>query len=166
MEKYKFFKYNQKYKILFQREKNKLRELLPKGTEIEHIGSTSIKGLGGKGIIDILIGAKKTNLQKVKKILTNNNYYLNPTGGSKGRIYFEKDYKYNKKTRRVHIHLVDIKTNYWKNPLKFKEAMKKNPKLIKEYKRIKKEAVKISKGKGKIYRKHKHKFLKKVTEKY
>ena len=51
MEKYKFRKYDPKFGELFKREKAKLKKIIP-GIKIEHIGSTAVPSLGGKGIID------------------------------------------------------------------------------------------------------------------
>lgn len=54
LRKYVFRRYNSKYELLFNKEKAKLKKILPKA-KIEHVGSTAVKGLGGKGIIDISI---------------------------------------------------------------------------------------------------------------
>src|SRR3989344_2814880 len=67
-DKYKFEKYNPIYKILFQKEKAKLIKIFPK-SQIEHVGSTSVPDLGGKGIIDIAISAPKNQINNsIKKL--------------------------------------------------------------------------------------------------
>ena len=160
-EKYKFRKYDSNYPKLFQLEKLKLRKILGKSIDIEHIGSTAIKGSGGKGIIDILVGANKKNRNKIKSKLQENNYKV-PVGGDKNRIFLEKDYKHKRKIRRVHLQLVLKNSSAWKTPLKEREILRKDKKLAKEYEEIKKKAVKKAKGKGKIYRDAKEKFLSKL----
>ncbi|MEK3817537.1 GrpB family protein [Cytobacillus sp. FSL W8-0315] len=51
--------YNSNWAKEFEAEKVKLKEILnDKVISIEHIGSTSIKGLGAKPILDIAIGLK------------------------------------------------------------------------------------------------------------
>ena len=54
LEKYSFNEYSAKYKKQFYIEKLKLKKIIPK-TKIEHVGSSSVRGLGGKGIIDLAI---------------------------------------------------------------------------------------------------------------
>jgi GrpB-like predicted nucleotidyltransferase (UPF0157 family) len=51
--------YNSFYSELFTREKIKLASSLGDTVHIEHIGSTAVANLGGKGIIDIMIGIPK-----------------------------------------------------------------------------------------------------------
>jgi len=160
-KKYKFRKYDSRYPKLFQQEKIKLRKILGKSLKIEHIGSTAIRGSGGKGVIDILIGANKKNRNKIKNKLQKNNYRV-PVGGDKNRIFLEKDYKHKRKIRRVHLHLVLKNSSAWKTPLKMREILRKDKKLAKEYGKIKRKAIKKAKGKGKIYRDAKKKFLDKL----
>jgi len=47
--------YSKKTSGRFNRQKNKILRVIG-DFEIHHIGSTAVSGLGGKGIIDILIG--------------------------------------------------------------------------------------------------------------
>ncbi len=161
MNKYKFRKYSPKYKLFYQRERAKLKRILPKDIKIEHIGSTAVPKLGGKEIVDILIGINKKDISKIKKILQKNNYSF-PVGGNKNRLYVEKDYKYGGQTRRVHLHLVSKNSKAWKEPLKVRDQLRKNKNKVNKYAELKKKAVKISKGKGEIYKKYKKSFLDKL----
>ena len=61
-KKYSFNKYLDIYRKLFIKEKYKLVSILP-NAKIEHVGSTSIIGLGGKGIIDIAISVPKNKIE-------------------------------------------------------------------------------------------------------
>jgi len=83
MRKYVFKRYEFSYPKLYQSEKRELRKSFPK-TEIEHIGSTAILGLGGKGIIDILIGVKKNQIKTTIKKLQEAGYIFKEKAG--GRI--------------------------------------------------------------------------------
>lgn len=49
----KLLPYNQKWRVVFEGETKKLRKLFP---YVEHIGSTAIKGIKAKPIIDMLAG--------------------------------------------------------------------------------------------------------------
>jgi len=51
--------YNGQWPVLFEKERELLIETISnKNVQIEHIGSTSIKGLIAKPVIDIIIGLK------------------------------------------------------------------------------------------------------------
>lgn len=61
MLKYVFRPYDPIFPKLFIKEKNRLKKFLGRTVLIEHVGSTAIPGLGGKGIIDIAIAAPDKN---------------------------------------------------------------------------------------------------------
>jgi len=164
LEKYTFKKYSSKFPELFRREKSKLKKILPKNAEIKHIGSTAVVGLGGKGIIDIFISVNKKEIKKTKENLEKHGYRFKPTGGSKQRKFFEKDYKHKGKIRRVHIHLTYHNSKEFKNAVNFVKYLKDNPKMAKEYAKIKKQATELAKGNAKIYQKHKKDFLEKLNK--
>ncbi|MFA5000884.1 MAG: GrpB family protein [Candidatus Paceibacterota bacterium] len=67
--KLKIHSYQKSFPAQFAKIKAKLSEVLPVSAEIEHIGSTSVPGLGGKGIIDILIALP--NWHQEKEIIAN-----------------------------------------------------------------------------------------------
>jgi GrpB-like predicted nucleotidyltransferase (UPF0157 family) len=157
--KYKFRRYNKNFPKLYQKEKKKLQSFLPREVIIEHIGSTSVSGLGGKGVIDIMIGAKK-NIEIIKDKLIEENYIFKPAAGEKNRLFLEKDYRINGKIQRVHIQLTKYKSKIWNDCIKVRNLLKINKKLAEKYSKIKREAVRFSKGDGKKYREYKNKFLK------
>lgn len=161
--KYKFVKYNNEFPKLYKKENSSLKKILQKNAKIEHIGSTSVPDLGGKGIIDILVGIKKNQVIKSKNKLMDFGYVLNLAGGNKKRLFFEKDYSKNN-LRRVHVHLVEINSNEWKNPIILRDYLRSNKQARKKYEELKKEATKICKNEGEVYRKLKKVFLDKLTK--
>jgi len=164
IEKYKFRKYNPDFPRLFNREKIKLKKIL-KDAIIEHIGSSAVKRLGGKGILDIAIAVPKKDLTKTRKILEKNNYLFRPGGGTKERLFLTKYYKYSGKERLVHLQLSFSDSQSWKNQLLVRDFLRINKKAREDYARIKTEAVKFAKGDGKKYRKYKHQFLQNLIKK-
>ncbi|MFA6271600.1 MAG: GrpB family protein [Patescibacteria group bacterium] len=164
IKKYVFKKYNQSYKEYFQYEKNKIRKALGNQAQIEHVGSTAVNGLGGKGIVDIVVGVKKNHMDKTKSKLENAGYEYRAVASVPGRIFFRKDYVRKNKIRRVHIHLVNIEAQEWQQIIVFRNYLINNPEAVKEYAALKKQAVKTANGDGKLYRKLKNKFIKKVIE--
>jgi len=165
-EKYIFRGHGKNFSNLYKRERVKLRKILIKDAKIEHIGSTAVPGLGGKGIIDIIISVNKKNIGKTKNKLKERGYEFKPEAGDKERLFFEKDYQYKGKTRRVHLHLTPHNSLVWREFIAVRDCLIENKRYAKEYAKIKKKAVKICKGKGKIYRKYKKDFLEKITTKH
>lgn len=163
-KKYSFRVFSKKYKTYFNKENCKLKKILP-FAKIEHVGSSAVRGLGGKGIIDILISVpiKKLNLS-IKKIQLLK-YEFKPKSGSKERKFFQKIIKYNKKERRVHLHLTNNNSKTARSMIAVRNYLKENPTSLKEYEKVKKKAVKFAKGNGKKYLKCKSVFLKKIEKK-
>jgi GrpB-like predicted nucleotidyltransferase (UPF0157 family) len=161
MIKYKFVEYNKNYPKLFEKEKARLKKILV-DSKIEHVGSTSVKGLGGKGIIDILICVPKKDIAKIKYKLINSNYKFSLTGGDTDRLFFYKDYGFFNK-RRVHLHLTYFKSKISKEAILFRDKLKESLKLRKEYSELKRKAILLGKEKQE-YRNFKEKFIKKVVK--
>jgi GrpB-like predicted nucleotidyltransferase (UPF0157 family) len=159
MNKYKFVKYKKNYPKLFEKEKENLKKIIP-DAGIEHIGSTSIEGLGGKGIIDILISVSKKNIQNVKNKLINSKYKISLTSGDKERIFFYKDYGLFKK-RRIHLALTYINSKIHKDAIKFRNSLRRNSDLRDKYSAIKAKAIFLRK-KNQGYKDFKSAFIQEV----
>ncbi len=163
--KYSFYEYDKEYPKLFGKEKLRIKNVLPKGTIIEHVGSTSIPGLGGKGIIDIAIWTPKNKLKQFIKKLEKIgfNEVLNHPGDDR-RIFMQKIKFESKKELRVHIHLC-LSKEFWNSFIYFRDYLRKNDKERDTYARIKKEGVRHAKGKAQKYREFKDNFLNETTKK-
>lgn len=162
MEKYVFRRYNPEYKKMFRLEKSMLEKILPPYIKIEHVGSTSISGLGGKGIIDILIGVDKRKIKETKERLKKINYEFHKKASTNNRLFFRRYFLYNHKKEIFHVHLTELNSKDWKEIIAFRNYLKKSPKAIKDYINIKTEAVRKAKSNGKAYRKYKEKFIKNI----
>lgn len=165
IQKYVLRAYNPHFPKFYKREKVKLKKILTKDAKIEHIGSSAVIGLSGKGIIDIIISVAKKDIEKTKKKLQEKGYKFKPLAGDKERLFLEKDYKYLGKIRRVHIHLTRHNSPIWKKCIAVRDYLRNNPKEAEEYIKIKKKAIKIAREEGKIYRSYKKSFLDKLEEK-
>ncbi len=163
-EKYIYLRYSKKYQELFKKEKRRLSKILPK-SKIEHIGSSAVKNLGGKGIIDITISVPKTEVEKAIKKLQNNRYVYKPYTGDEERKFLQKIIKYNKKERRVHIQLTYYNSKKWEEMIAVRDYLNQHKDEAKKYSLIKKNAVKYAGGDGKRYRKYKDAYLKKLVKK-
>jgi GrpB-like predicted nucleotidyltransferase (UPF0157 family) len=132
--------YCQDWPQLFRREQALLSAGLGKAAAaIEHIGSTSVKGLAAKPVIDILIGLADFALADV----------MVPKIVALGYDYIEK---YNvimpfrrfliRETEglRTHqIHMVEIDGEFWNRHLLFRDYLRANPPLMQEYGALKRQ---------------------------
>lgn len=162
MKKYVFDPYDNLFPILFEAEKKRILTQSNKALHIEHVGSTAVPGLGGKGIIDIAILALKNDMAEISIVFQNLGYELRPSFSTSDRLYFVgKLPDPKKKTRRYHIHLTHPGSPIWKELIGVRDYLKHHPNAVKEYAEIKQQAV-LNHQEGEEYRKIKDPFLKKI----
>lgn len=167
MNKYVFKPYNPLFPKLFESEKIKLQNYLGNAFIIEHIGSTAVKNLGGKGIIDIMIGIPKREISftEVIKTLEQFGYEHREQADSPERIFFRIDHPDEiEKIRRYHIHVTYRDSNDWKEMLQFRNYLRSTPQIAKTYEKLKIDAIKKSGQDGKIYRSLKQPFIEKYSK--
>lgn len=111
-----------------------LQAILPQAVRISHIGSTAIRGIWAKPIVDILIELPKgAELSRVKAILTSNRYIC--MSQSCGRLSLNKGYTENGFAERVfHLHVRFAGDN---NELYFRDYLNEHPHIAAEYERLK-----------------------------
>ncbi len=164
MKKYTFKPYNKIFPDLFLKEKQRIAPHLKAALAIEHVGSTSIPNLGGKGIIDIAIAVRKQDLNSTSKQLQDLGYEFRPKFSTSDRLYFiiylpdpEEE------TRRYHIHLTYLESKEWKELIGFRDYLKNHPQEVQTYSELKKEAAHLANQNGETYRKIKEPFFKKIN---
>ncbi len=125
-----------KFEKQFLTEKENLELLLGNYVKrISHIGSTAIKSIKTKPIVDILIEIDFENKDIIKKILLNNHYIL--MNESPDKISFNKGYTINGYADHVfHIH---IKKFGDCDELYFRDYLNENLQKAKEYEKLKEE---------------------------
>jgi GrpB-like predicted nucleotidyltransferase (UPF0157 family) len=160
MNKYVFRPYSKKYTKIYINEHDRLTKILG-NVVIEHIGSTAVPGLGGKGIIDIIIAVTRSDMKKASKNLQKNGYDFKESGGTKNRLFHQKDHD----DGRVHVHIVATNGKDFRNTVALRDYLKNHKEDVKKYTEIKKKAAKICHGDKEIYREHKKRFLERLTEK-
>jgi len=165
LKKYSFKKYSGNYGQLFNKEKTKLKKIFPR-TKIEHVGSTAVPGLGGKGIIDIAIKTPKNKANQFMKKLERLGYKStleHPRDNR--RIFLRKIIKYGGKERHIHIHLT-LNNTFWNSFIVVRDYLRTHDKERDEYVQLKKEAVKHARAMGecKKYGIYKEPFLEKILK--
>ena len=136
-----------------------LREKLPSYVPIDHVGSTAIKNMYGKNIIDVLVGAKNEDeMEAFTTIIKELGFY--PGSHSTGFVYrFFASSKQETKSGDVHIHLVNIETDRYKDFLTLRNYLLENKEEVKAYSKLKKEIVKDDNTKREDYKKIKAKYV-------
>ena len=144
-------KYNPKWAGEFKRIKSSLHAILGDlALRIDHIGSTSVPGLGAKDVIDVQITVKELNNQ-IRQTLENAGYQYSgtiahdhvPQGENDHPKLWEKFF-FNEPEgqRRANIHIrVDGKPNQI-YPLLFRDYLRAHPNSAKTVELIKREIAK------------------------
>ena len=131
---------------------------------IEHVGSTSVLGLGGKKIIDIAIRPPESKVSQFIKVLEKLGYkFTKEHPKNSKRIFIKKTIKYAGKERQIHVHLV-LNKKYWDSFIVFRDYLRKHDKERDAYAKIKKEGAKIARGDAERYKKYKKAFLEKIMK--
>ncbi len=127
---------------------------------ISHIGSTSIKNIKTKPIVDILIEIGFVNKDIVKEILSNNHYLL--MNETLTKISFNKGYTINGYADKVfHIH---IKKYHDCDELYFRDYLNDNPLVSQEYEKLKLELYEKYQPNRDLYTAGKKEFVTKVVK--
>lgn len=122
----------------FERERQALEAALaPVRVHIEHIGSTSVAGLPAKPIIDIMLGAPSldlieahqnkieslgyTFLPEMLELMPDNRFFAKPAS----------------LPRHFHLHAVEFESEFWRDHLAFRDLLRSNPSLARDYAELK-----------------------------
>lgn len=119
----------------FLEEQAFLRSFLPEDVRIHHIGSTAIRGIWAKPIVDMLAEAPPEEHPAIRELLQKNGYIC--MSRSETRTDFNKGYTPDGFADRVfHLHLRDFGDH---NELYFRDYLNEHPDAAKTY-----EALKLS----------------------
>lgn len=143
-----------------------LKNLNIESDRVEHIGSTAIKGMAAKPILDILIGVDQ--IEKVDKSIFTG---LKDVGFLRLRIERPKevvlakfsDETYQEKTH--YIHLVEFQKDIWSNLIFFRDYLNSNESERRKYLQIKMEYLKKSSTGISEYTDYKEEFVKNILNK-
>ena len=119
-----------------------LRKVIENDVPINHVGSTAVPNMYGKNIIDVLVGVKdETELDDLTLKLKNLGYF--PGRNSSGMVYrFFASTEEETKSGDIHIHLVIIDSDRYKDFLISKEYLLKNKSERDKYSNFKKSLIK------------------------
>lgn len=127
--------YNPQWPYLFKEECDVLTEIL--GSEVirfEHFGSTSVKGMKAKPVIDMMVIVKDIEkIDQYNKIFELRGYDIAGEWGIAGRRLFRKDGEH----RTHHIHIYEISNQEIKRHLLLRNYLRVNSKEVADYSKFK-----------------------------
>ena len=146
---------------MFEEEKEILNKIFTQDNfSIEHVGSTSIKDLKAKPIVDIAIGINnlkdfikyEKNLEKIYTIKKNEN---------NKEILLIKE---NEIETFFLIHVLKKNSERYKNMIKFRNILNNNTHILKEYENLKKKLSEKYPNNRKEYTKLKNTFIQTILK--
>jgi len=166
MKKYVFKTYNPIFPELFEKEKSRIKKILGSNDLIEHVGSTAVLGLGGKGIIDIYIATDKKSLKNLSQKLQGLGYEYRPQAGSNERLFHKISLPDPIEEVRVyHVHVAFPENLDWIKAIKLRDYLRKHPRNVQKYARVKKLAAEKANEDREIYTQIKEPVLEAIIEK-
>ena len=160
----KIYKYSESFPSLFEKEKEKLKKILGQICLIEHIGSTAIEGVDGKGIIDIMLVFEKQNeIDSIIKLLQKNGYFLaDDNADRKGRVFMSSSGAKESGFGDIHLHITTKENGSFLNAILFRNYLIKNLKEKQEYVDLKYKLFESVEGDRKKYTQLKSEFIEKI----
>jgi GrpB-like predicted nucleotidyltransferase (UPF0157 family) len=153
--------WNEEWEKEFESEKQRIQEGLGQYiADVHHIGSTAVKGLSAKPIIDIAIEVH--NFQDGEKCVTG----LERLGYSyRGTNVLPDRHYFNKGEPRTHqIHMYQKKNSYLLDQLKFRDYLRRNKQAKNEYEQLKRKLSTLNKNNKHKYAEEKTDFIKSILE--
>lgn len=149
------------WKEKFYNEKIKLENIFNNGEfTIEHVGSTAVKGLSAKPIVDIAIGVQ--NLDDINPYISKlaELYTIKENHDSNEILLIDE----NKKETNFLIHVMLINSIRYKNMIIFRDILNSNPIILKQYENLKIELAMKYSNDRKMYTKSKNDFIQNILK--
>ncbi|NFV13981.1 GrpB family protein [Clostridium sp. FAM 1755] len=155
--------HNPEWKIKYQKEADKIYNIMKEEiVKIHHIGSTSIKGIYAKPVIDILVEVQDiNNVDNYNKKMKSLGYIAKCEYGIKGRRFFLKGLYH----RTHHVHIFEKGDSEIERHINFRDYMREHKEEAKQYEELKKELALEFRYDIDSYCEGKDSFIKKIDEK-
>lgn len=107
--------------------------------EVRHVGSTSVRGLRAKPILDVLVGVSNlaTSLECVP-LLAGLGFEHGPEDDLRERHYFRA---FQDGLRTHHLSLAEPNSKFYRNTIVFRDALRESPELARRYEVVKEEVI-------------------------
>lgn len=149
--------YDTRWAELFEEEHVRLKAVLGDEVEVQHVGSTSVPGLGAKPILDIGVGiedfdAASASVESLEKL----GYTFRGEQGIPRRHYFVKGPDDN---RTHHLHMLERTNPEWRKLLFFRDYLRAHPEALGQYQKLKTHLAEQFPGDREAYTNGKHTFI-------
>jgi len=155
--------YDPRWPLLFEEEKKLILEITQhKVLAVEHIGSTAVRGLAAKPIIDMMAGVHgSSDADECLPLLARVGYnHVIPEPDNQ-----EWFYCLGKGPHSVgyHLHLIRYRSNHWNKHLLFRDHLRKHPDIAKQYEEVKKRMAEKLGSEREAYTESKTSFIESVV---
>ena len=153
--------YDINWETQFVNEKILLQSCFP-DNPIEHIGSTSVKGMVAKPIIDIMLGVLSypPSYEMIKKLEELGYIHLGEADKINGRTSFRKRNNVN-----YNFYVIKYLGKLWNNNILFRDYLRKNQNAVSEYSRIKQDIINRGIDDTLLYSNEKSEFISNILDK-
>jgi GrpB-like predicted nucleotidyltransferase (UPF0157 family) len=131
--------YNPLWPLLFEEERARIQGIINPWLEsVEHIGSTSVTGLGAKPVIDIMVGIRSLDdaPECIRRLETVGYEYVPKHEAIlPERRYFHKGASTHARTH--HLHMVEKTNVFWQRHLLFRDYLRAHAETALEYYELK-----------------------------
>ena len=115
--------------MLFEAEAGRIRQACPDAV-VEHVGSTAVRDLPAKPIIDVLVGVEKEKLAGAVSAVATLGYRAHTQKDRGDRIFLwlgEGDIS------RYHVNLTPIGSDTWRSLLDLRDLLRSDPRAREQY---------------------------------
>ncbi len=154
--------YRSSWSHAFERERALLTRALGNVLlDIQHVGSTAVPGLEAKPIVDIAAAVEvPEKMDALKEPLQSLGYIDRGDAGDKGGYLFVKEKA--PQVRTHHLHVVTINDPQWTNYLRFRDRLRSDTNVRRQYAELKKALQKEFALDRQGYTRAKHDFIRGV----
>jgi GrpB-like predicted nucleotidyltransferase (UPF0157 family) len=131
---------------------------------VEHIGSSSIPGIGGRNVLDIAIPAAEPKQPEIRQALYELGFEDSPFPHYLPLLVGEVTYE--SKSYPILLYIVTPESSVFGEWLKFRGYMRGHPEEARAYDTTKREAIAMGRVKGDDYQQAKNPFLAAITAKF
>ncbi|MBN1954768.1 MAG: GrpB family protein [Anaerolineae bacterium] len=132
--------YDPQWPIRYEEEKLRILKVIgDKVIDIQHVGSTAVPGLGAKPIVDIMVAIYSLDdAATCFDPLAAIGYQYVPEYEAfiPERRFFVKG---SPETRTHHLHMVERRSNFWRDHLLFRDFLRTHPEVARRYHALKRE---------------------------
>ncbi len=150
------------YEYKFRQIRDRLLPVIGDKVTIQHVGSTALKNVDGKGIIDILVGVDDgSKLVDYRDKLIANGYFSKPSDNH-GDYIFLSSTDAETTIGDHHIHLALANSKKYIEYIKLRDYFTNNPDKAREYSDLKHKLVEQTCGNRHEYRRLKSEYIEKI----